>query len=188
MVQQVPPCEPLPPPRIYCITLSSECTWGYCCQFPRCRMHSKIRWLTAICDSHYVSHFAAFFIEVGAEISIVGSRVWVLGYHSSKSFDPVKWYSQVLFYFDMFLECFYLKLYWIAPSQSRENMLFSSIASSHGTPVICPVALSVCCSDSMLLREKNSPKWVSPHKVWATFAHIIIPIGDEQETFKPSGA
>ena len=34
-------------------------------------VRSKIRWLAEICNSHYVSHFAAFFIDAGAKRSIV---------------------------------------------------------------------------------------------------------------------
>ena len=39
-------------------------------------MRSKIRWLTEFCNSHYVSHFAAFFIDTGAKISVVESCLW----------------------------------------------------------------------------------------------------------------
>lgn len=34
-------------------------------------MRSKIRWFTEFCNSHYVSHFAAFFIVARAKISVV---------------------------------------------------------------------------------------------------------------------
>ena len=36
-------------------------------------MRSKIRWFTEFCNSHYVSHFAEFFIDTGAKISVVES-------------------------------------------------------------------------------------------------------------------
>lgn len=72
----------LPSPLIMIYTLSSECTWGYSEENPRSRMHSKTRWLAAACDSHYVSQLAAFFIEVRAEISIVGSRVKLILFFS----------------------------------------------------------------------------------------------------------
>ena len=36
-------------------------------------MRSKIRWFTEFCNSHYVSHFAAFFIVTRAKISVVES-------------------------------------------------------------------------------------------------------------------
>jgi len=36
-------------------------------------LRSKIRWLTELCNSHYVSHFAAFFIDTRAKRSTVES-------------------------------------------------------------------------------------------------------------------
>ena len=38
-----------------------------------------------ICNSHYVSHFAAFFIDTGAKISVVESCLWFEG--SAPSFE-----------------------------------------------------------------------------------------------------
>jgi hypothetical protein len=50
-------------------------------------MRSKIRWFTEFCNSHYVSHFAAFFIVARAKISVVESCSWlVLPINSSNSF------------------------------------------------------------------------------------------------------
>ena len=40
-------------------------------------MRSKLRWFTEFCNSHYVSHFAAFFIDTGAKISVVESCLLV---------------------------------------------------------------------------------------------------------------
>ena len=37
------------------------------------KVRSKIRWFTEFCNSHYVSHFAAFFIDARAKRSIVES-------------------------------------------------------------------------------------------------------------------
>ena len=37
------------------------------------KVRSKFRWLTGFCNSHYVSHFAAFFIVVGAKTSVAES-------------------------------------------------------------------------------------------------------------------
>ena len=44
------------------------------------KMRSKIWWFTEPCNSHYVSHFAAFFIVTEAKISIVKSclRLFVI--------------------------------------------------------------------------------------------------------------
>ena len=39
----------------------------------KCNVRSKIRWLTEFCNSHYLSHFAAFFIVSKAKISIANS-------------------------------------------------------------------------------------------------------------------
>ena len=36
-------------------------------------MRSKIRWFTEFCNSHYVSHFAAFFIVARTKISVAKS-------------------------------------------------------------------------------------------------------------------
>ena len=43
----------------------------------KCKMRSKIWWLTGFCNSHDVSHFAAFFIVVGAKTSIAESDDYV---------------------------------------------------------------------------------------------------------------
>ena len=45
-------------------------------------MRSKIRWFTEFCNSHYVSHFAAFFIDTGAKISVVESCLWFRGHNT----------------------------------------------------------------------------------------------------------
>ena len=37
-------------------------------------LRSKVRWFTELCNSHYVSQFAAFFIDTRAERSTVESR------------------------------------------------------------------------------------------------------------------
>ena len=39
----------------------------------KCKMRSKFWWLTKFCNSHDVSHFAAFFIVVGAKTSVAES-------------------------------------------------------------------------------------------------------------------
>jgi hypothetical protein len=36
-------------------------------------VRSKIRWFTEFCNSHYLSHFAAFFIDAGTKRSVVES-------------------------------------------------------------------------------------------------------------------
>ena len=37
-------------------------------------LRSKTRWFTGFCNSHQVSHFATFFIDARAEISVAESR------------------------------------------------------------------------------------------------------------------
>ncbi|CAI0427909.1 unnamed protein product, partial [Linum tenue] len=39
-----------------------------------CNLRSKTRWFTGFCNSHQVSHFATFFIDARAEISVAESR------------------------------------------------------------------------------------------------------------------
>ena len=41
----------------------------------RRNLRSKTRWFTGFCNSHQVSHFATFFIDARAEISVAESRV-----------------------------------------------------------------------------------------------------------------
>ena len=41
-------------------------------------LRSKTRWFTGFCNSHQVSHFATFFIDARAEISVAESRFWFL--------------------------------------------------------------------------------------------------------------
>ena len=39
------------------------------------KVRSKFWWFTGFCNSHYVSHFAAFFIDVGAKTSVAESCI-----------------------------------------------------------------------------------------------------------------
>ena len=41
----------------------------------RRNLRSKTRWFAGFCNSHQVSHFATFFIDARAEISVAESRV-----------------------------------------------------------------------------------------------------------------
>ena len=52
-----------------CSNMCSSCVW-----INYCRLRSKIWWFTN-CRSHYVSHFAAFFIVARTKISVVKSRI-----------------------------------------------------------------------------------------------------------------
>ena len=42
-------------------------------------LRSKTRWFTGFCNSHHVSHFATFFIDARAEISVAESRILFVG-------------------------------------------------------------------------------------------------------------
>ncbi len=46
---------------------------------PRAQFAFKDSMIHIICNSHYVSHFAAFFIDTGAKISVVESCLWFDG-------------------------------------------------------------------------------------------------------------
>lgn len=54
-----------------CVTPRQTCPWpnGF-----RRNLRSKTRWFTGFCNSHQVSHFATFFIDARAEISVAESR------------------------------------------------------------------------------------------------------------------
>ena len=54
-----------------CSNMCSSCVW-----INYCRLRSKIWWFTGFCRSHYVSHFAAFFIVARTKISVVKSRIY----------------------------------------------------------------------------------------------------------------
>lgn len=42
-------------------------------------LRSKTRWFTGFCNSHHVSHFATFFIDARAEISVAESHIFFVG-------------------------------------------------------------------------------------------------------------
>lgn len=65
-------------------------------------LRSKTRWFTGFCNSHQVSHFATFFIDARAEISVAESRcgykcdvahctLTVSGTARERSLDHVPW-------------------------------------------------------------------------------------------------
>ena len=53
-------------------TLRQTCLWPR----PRAQFAFKDSMVHIICNSHYVSHFAAFFIVTGTKISVVESCLW----------------------------------------------------------------------------------------------------------------
>ncbi|KAG6384449.1 hypothetical protein SASPL_155734 [Salvia splendens] len=56
-------------------------------------LRSKTRWFTGFCNSHQVSHFATFFIDARAEISVAESRS---DYHKKKARPRHRGYEGVL--------------------------------------------------------------------------------------------
>jgi hypothetical protein len=48
------------------------------------KVRSKVWWFTGFCNSHYVSHFAAFFIDVGTKTSVAESCIGI-SFFSKKS-------------------------------------------------------------------------------------------------------
>ncbi|PHT25868.1 hypothetical protein CQW23_34512 [Capsicum baccatum] len=54
----------------------------------RRNLRSKTRWFTGFCNSHQVSHFARFFIDARAEISIAESRLHLQKKHRSPRHTP----------------------------------------------------------------------------------------------------
>ena len=71
----------------------------------KCKMRSKFWWLTGFRNSHDVSHFAAFFIVVGAKTSVAESVSFVFQIYCThsiskpiKQFQIVWWvYNQIVF-------------------------------------------------------------------------------------------
>ncbi|PHT61001.1 Protein TAR1 [Capsicum annuum] len=51
-------------------------------------LRSKTRWFTGFCNSHQVSHFATFFIDARAEISVAESRFFLQTKHRSPRRTP----------------------------------------------------------------------------------------------------
>ena len=65
-------------------TLRQTCLWPR----PRAQFAFKDSMVHIICNSHYVSHFAAFFIVTGTKISVVESCLWLM-FGSQACCDPL---------------------------------------------------------------------------------------------------
>lgn len=52
-------------------------------------LRSKTRWFTGFCNSHQVSHFATFFIDARAEISVAESRL----VYTTKYLRTTEWHT-----------------------------------------------------------------------------------------------
>ena len=76
----------IPPPREKQVCFQTAPRgWGVWADTPtsilpgmtrKCKVRSKFWWFTGFCNSHYVSHFAAFFIDVGAKTSVAESCIY----------------------------------------------------------------------------------------------------------------
>lgn len=84
-------------------------------------LRSKTRWFTGFCNSHQVSHFATFFIDARAEISVAESRS---DYHKKKARPRHRGYEGVL-----------LVLHFLGASRAgvRWRAVSGADASLHGT-------------------------------------------------------
>ncbi len=60
----------------------------------RRKVRSKIRWFTEFCNSHYVSHFAAFFIDARAKRSIVESCFYDY-FFTNNPLDAFQWHHSI---------------------------------------------------------------------------------------------
>ena len=94
-------------------------------------LRSKTRWFTGFCNSHQVSHFATFFIDARAEISVAESR-----------FD---WFRD-----DSVGRC---------PSKSTKNMFWILGTSSAGVWLLPEEAGSVQTSPQPTLRVFGRIRW-----------------------------
>ena len=73
-------CRPgLPGPRLPIggVRVKPTLRQTYSWPEPRVQFAFKDSMIHIICNSHYVSHFAAFFIDTGAKISVVESCLWL---------------------------------------------------------------------------------------------------------------
>ena len=50
-------------------------------------LRSKTRWFTGFCNSHHVSHFATFFIDARAEISVAESHIFLLALATDRAIE-----------------------------------------------------------------------------------------------------
>lgn len=71
----------IPPHKIWGRSVHGQLTPRQACPQPDGlgrNLRSKTRWFTGFCNSHHVSHFATFFIDARAEISVAESHSIIL--------------------------------------------------------------------------------------------------------------
>ena len=60
------------------------------------KVRSKVWWFTGFCNSHYVSHFAAFFIDVGTKTSVAESCIGISFFETRMNFSIHLVFEKVL--------------------------------------------------------------------------------------------
>ena len=64
-----------------------------------CNLRSKIWWFTEFCNSHYVSHFAAFFIVTRTKISIANSCLnFVINQYQKEKKERILFFFWLFFF------------------------------------------------------------------------------------------
>uniref|UniRef100_A0A6N2KAB0 Senescence-associated protein n=1 Tax=Salix viminalis TaxID=40686 RepID=A0A6N2KAB0_SALVM len=160
--------------------LVSRGEWGRRCVTPRqtCprpgglgrNLRSKTRWFTGFCNSHQVSHFATFFIDARAEISVAESRS---DYHKKKARPRHRGYEGGL-----------LVLNFLGASRAgvRWRAVSGADASLHGTRGhegrVPPSPACHATGSRVVLRGRfdNDPSAGSPTE---TLLRLLLPLNDK---------
>jgi hypothetical protein len=140
-------------------------------------LRSKTRWFTGFCNSHQVSHFAAFFIDARAEISVAESRF---------DFDarpvPEVPTANGAPRGERRLECS-LTLFapgFVGPCDGRSRARRRSGSPTRGDPSIAPASSSRTCrgtgSRVCLAGFDNDPSAGSPTE---TLLRLLLPLNDK---------
>ncbi|CAA2974361.1 probable rhamnogalacturonate lyase B [Olea europaea subsp. europaea] len=140
-------------------------------------LRSKTRWFTGFCNSHQVSHFAAFFIDARAEISVAESRF---------DFDarpvPEVPTANGAPRGERRLECS-LTLFapgFVGPCDGRSRARRRSGSPTRGDPSIAPASSSRACrgtgSRVCLAGFDNDPSAGSPTE---TLLRLLLPLNDK---------
>ena len=112
----------------------------------KCNMRSKIRWFTEFCNSHYVSHFAAFFIVARTKTSIAESCNWFI-----KKFTRAKKEDHTTIKYSMILR-------FLATRVSLQFMY------SHKSLLKVVKRILTTCIRTCI--NKTSSRWVGSGSVW----------------------
>lgn len=85
-------------------------------------LRSKTRWFTGFCNSHQVSHFATFFIDARAEISVAESRFRLYIFQQSIRGRTVSGAANAEPFSCMFLDTF-RAVVWLSPEATRKDRI-----------------------------------------------------------------